>query len=80
MAIGLPTVATHIGGLGDLIIDGYNGLLAEPTSESIGRCLRRLVENGELREVMGKRGRETAEAFGRDVWRGRWMGLLLASR
>ena len=31
MSFGIPCVATNVGGTAELVIDGYNGLLVEPT-------------------------------------------------
>lgn len=38
MASGLPSVLTDIGGANEMIIEGFNGLLVEPSSEAIANC------------------------------------------
>ena len=46
LAAGCPTVATAVGGIKEIITDGYNGLLAEPESaESIAEKVLELIES-----------------------------------
>jgi len=35
MAVGCAVIASYVGGLSDLIIDGFNGLLIKPTAEGL---------------------------------------------
>jgi len=66
-----PVVATAVGGIPEIVTDGETGLLipSPPTAESLGRALRRLLENPGLRRRMGERGREAFEArFTADRW------------
>lgn len=78
MSSGLPVVATNVGGLNDLIIDGYNGLLVPPTTEALLRAVSRLVEDAGLRRRLGERARATARAFDKRIWRERWREVLIA--
>jgi glycosyltransferase involved in cell wall biosynthesis len=41
---GLPVVATPVGGLGNLIVPGFNGYLVEPTPKSIARGLSECMQ------------------------------------
>jgi len=64
MAVGLPVVASPVGGIPELIIDGENGFLVSPTSEKEVRdAIIKLLKNPFLREKMGKIGRERFEAY-----------------
>ena len=77
MATGLATICTHVGGLGNLVIDGYNGLLIEPTAASLTEAIDRLVTDSALRTHLGVMGRESvAASFSREVWRRRWTRLI----
>jgi glycosyltransferase involved in cell wall biosynthesis len=49
------------GGPAELVVDGVNGLVCEPTPESLARALRRLAEDAALAERMGGEARRTAE-------------------
>ncbi len=55
----LPVVATRVGGIPEIIEDGENGYLVN-TYDVAGfiEDLKRLIENKELRENLGKRGEE----------------------
>lgn len=59
MAIGIPCVASPVGINKELIIDGVNGFLCESLKDWEER-ISILIEDSELRSVMGKRGREIA--------------------
>jgi glycosyltransferase involved in cell wall biosynthesis len=66
MAIGLPTVASRIGGLPELIEDGWSGLLVPPGDDvRLAEVLDRLVRDGELRLRLGRNARLAAvDRFG----------------
>jgi polysaccharide pyruvyl transferase CsaB len=76
MACGHAVVATPVGGLTDLILDGYNGLLVAPRVDALQAVLERLIEDRDLRTRLGARARETAAAFSIDRWRQAWRHLL----
>ena len=49
LAVGTPMVATAVGGVGEIVSDGVNGLLVPPGSpEAFGHALQRLLESPEL--------------------------------
>jgi glycosyltransferase involved in cell wall biosynthesis len=63
MMFGKPVVGCRAGGMPEIIADGETGLLAEPgDEESLLRCLDRLAADADLRERLGRRGREVYEA------------------
>src|SRR5205814_2812490 len=59
---GTPSVALRVGGLPESIADGETGLLADD-GPALTAAVRRLVEDGELRERMGAAARERAAEF-----------------
>jgi glycosyltransferase involved in cell wall biosynthesis len=62
-AAGRPIVTTSTPGCREVVRDGDNGLLVPPRdAESLADALRRLLRDPPLRERMGRRGREIAEA------------------
>ena len=62
LAMRIPVVSTPVGGIPELIEDGVNGLLVPPgDARSLAAALARLLEDGELRERMGKAGRTAVE-------------------
>jgi glycosyltransferase involved in cell wall biosynthesis len=60
MALGVPTVATAIGANFRVIENGISGFLVK-TDEEWYNALERLIENPQLRETLGKAGRERVE-------------------
>lgn len=65
MAAGKPIIASHVGGVPEMVDDGRNGLLIPPAAprELTGACLK-LLENPERAQEMGRAGRQiVAERF-----------------
>jgi glycosyltransferase involved in cell wall biosynthesis len=59
MAHGKPVVASAVGGLKDLVVDGETGLLVPPGDVAALRAaLQRLLADGDLRRRFGSAGRE----------------------
>jgi glycosyltransferase involved in cell wall biosynthesis len=59
MAMGLPIIASRIGGLPEIVQDGQTGLLFEPgNSEDLARKARLLWDNPEFCRKLGLSGRE----------------------
>jgi glycosyltransferase involved in cell wall biosynthesis len=59
MASGIPVVATRIGGIPDMMIEGETGLLFDPGNiEELRKCLDTLVREPDLRRRMGEAGHE----------------------
>lgn len=63
MAMGTPVMATRIAGIPSLIVDNVNGLLVEPGSVgAIADGMERLLDDGVLRNRLGREARSTIEA------------------
>lgn len=62
MAFEVPVLATRIAGIPRLIDDGVNGLLVPPGAvDALVFGVRRFLEDRDMREKFGKKGRETIE-------------------
>jgi glycosyltransferase involved in cell wall biosynthesis len=60
MQFGVPVVATHVGGIPDIIDDGVNGLLISPGSvKDLSSKLKVLLNDKVLRTNMGNNARES---------------------
>jgi len=58
LAVGVPTIASNIGGLPEMIIDGQNGFLIEPGNvEQLANKMTALLTNDKLNEDMGKKAK-----------------------
>jgi len=59
LAMGKPVVGTTVGGIPEVIRPGETGLLAPPKDpQALAQALRQLREHPELRQEMGRRGRD----------------------
>jgi glycosyltransferase involved in cell wall biosynthesis len=71
LAVGVPAVATRVGGIPD-IVTADTGLLAPPEPGPIADAVRTLAADPELREKLGAAGREQfLERFEAKGWVGR---------
>jgi glycosyltransferase involved in cell wall biosynthesis len=63
MAAGLPVVASAVGGLNEIVVEGETGLLVAPArADELAAALARVDADEELRQRLGRAGRERAEA------------------
>lgn len=51
LAAGLPTVATDVGGLGNLVVPGFNGELVSPTPEALAEAVLRVASPSTWRSM-----------------------------
>lgn len=78
MSAGCVVVATCVGGLTNIIIDGYNGKLVIPEEEDLFAALHQVVTNVELRHRLAERAYATVkESLSTDIWREKWRRVLL---
>lgn len=63
LACGLPIVASSVGAIPELVVDGMNGLVVPPGDPlGLATALARLVDDESLRIEMGRRSRAMAES------------------
>jgi sugar transferase (PEP-CTERM/EpsH1 system associated) len=63
MAMGLPVVATRVGGADELVRDGLTGVLVPPHApREMADGLAQLLQDGQARQAMGAAGRARVEA------------------
>lgn len=60
-ACGLPVVGIPEGGIRETVVDGVNGITADPTPRAVGSAVRRLFEDPQLARRLGRQGRERVE-------------------
>lgn len=64
LACGVPVVASRVGALGEIVLDGDCGLLVEPGDvQGLTQALDRLISDPGLRRRLGRRGKEHALTF-----------------
>jgi glycosyltransferase involved in cell wall biosynthesis len=77
---GLPVIATRLGGIPEMIVDGQTGILVAPGDEAgFVRAVERLLPDPDLRLRMGRAAREhMARHFDPDVNYNRFLDRLVA--
>jgi glycosyltransferase involved in cell wall biosynthesis len=64
MATGVPVVASKVGGIPDILTDGYNGLMVEPRNPgALAEAILRLLRDDALRKRLVERGLETVRGL-----------------
>lgn len=76
MASKTAIIATRVGGLTDLIIDGYNGKLVNPNEECLLSAIEELIENKEKRELYAQNAYLVSKAFSKDIWFDKWSEVI----
>ncbi|SEG13888.1 Glycosyltransferase involved in cell wall bisynthesis [Eubacterium ruminantium] len=79
MAAGCATVCTNVGGMTNIVLDGFNGLMVRPVAEEIRDAIEELIINHEKRQYLASNGRLTVEkSFSYEKWKNSWEKLLSA--
>lgn len=60
MSCGTPIVVTDIGGLPDIVKDGYNGFMVKPDADELGAAMVKILKDTKLAKRMGQNGRKLA--------------------
>ena len=69
LAAGLPLVVTPVGGLGNLVVPQFNGLIVEPTADALAGALTELAEDAAW-QGMHAHALSMRHAFGMERWKG----------
>ncbi|WP_372590332.1 glycosyltransferase family 4 protein [Fervidobacterium pennivorans subsp. carthaginiensis] len=78
MASGCAVIATNVGGMTNIIINRYNGILVNPAAEELYEAIEELIQDSSLRNRIGRLGRQTVECgFNLQTWKDSWKKVLL---
>lgn len=72
LSSGNAVICTRIGGLTDLILNGYNGLLVEPTGDAMKQAIIDLLSHPEKIVELKRNAVKTAQSFSKTQWKERW--------
>lgn len=72
MAAGNCVVATNVGGLPDIVVDGVSGVLIEPTAEALHEALTSLLDDPDTVRRLGEQARDFARHFSKARWTRSW--------
>ena len=77
MSAGCAVIATNVGGITNIIINRYNGLIIKPDVNALVNALLELIENAEERKELAQKGKETVrKAFSITRWEQEWKSVL----
>lgn len=77
MASSCAVIATNVGGITNVLLDNFNGLLVNPEEKQLRQALEKLVINKKLREKLSANAYHTVlESFNFDLWKDRWRKVL----
>jgi glycosyltransferase involved in cell wall biosynthesis len=64
MSVGRPIIASRVGGLSDIVVDGENGFLVPPDDwRALREAIQRLLDDPSLRERMGAMAKQRVVKF-----------------
>ncbi|QPK05348.1 glycosyltransferase family 4 protein [Vibrio kanaloae] len=77
MGAGCAVIASDVGGMTNIVLDGFNGVMVKPSTSEFYDALENLVINGDSRRKIAKAGWETATStFSLEKWSASWIRLL----
>jgi glycosyltransferase involved in cell wall biosynthesis len=76
LATNNAVISTNVGGLPNLIVNGYNGLLIRPNVWDLVQAAETLISDRLLAGKLATNGLNTAEAFSKDAWERRWAEVI----
>ena len=77
MACYCVPIVSNVGGLTNVILDGYNGFLVNPTSNEFCEKIEFLINNKTNLKLMGDNARKTVEvSFSFTKWKSKWEDVI----
>lgn len=77
MSVGCACICSDVGGMSNIVLDGFNGIIIEPNEELLYKAICDLVENEEKRNNISKYAMETIRhSFSLDKWKKSWIDLI----
>lgn len=76
MSCGNAVIATRVGGLSDLVIHNYNGLLIEPQAHALKEAIISLIEHPSKLALLKQRARTVSRSFSKQSWVNQWSNLI----
>lgn len=77
MGAGCAVVCTNVGGMTNIILNRYNGIMISPSEEDLYVALKELIENYELRKFLSQKAVETVQhSFNKERWENEWLNIV----
>ncbi|WP_345992288.1 glycosyltransferase family 4 protein [Chryseobacterium sp. Chry.R1] len=78
MACGAIPIASNVGGMTNIVIDGFNGFLVEPKSSEYFKVIEKIIlmEKNHLK-ILSENSKGTLEnGFSKELWENRWLSYI----
>lgn len=73
MSAGCAVIASNVGGMTNIVLSEFNGLMISPEKRQLIEALELLICNEPLRKQLAKNAHNTVEAaFSKEKWKKRW--------
>ena len=70
-------VCTNVGGMTNIVIDHYNGLMVNPDESELYNAMKEVIENENLRKRLIDNGYATVkDSFSLELWKQRWADFI----
>ena len=71
-------IATHVGGMTNMIIDGYNGYLVYPSEKEIYKAIERTLDltESEYSSIVRNAWEVANCSFSKRIWEKRWLEFI----
>jgi len=77
MAGGCAVIATDVGGITNIILNGYNGIIIKPSKIELKNAIEKLICNIQLRNKLINNAISTvSEAFSYEIWEQKWKEVI----
>lgn len=76
LATNNAVIATNVGGLPNLIVDGYNGKLIRADYFELAAAIEELADDRATLARLAAHGIESSSAFAKKAWEGRWREVI----
>lgn len=78
MASSCAVICTNVGGMTNIVLDHFNGLIISPTVSQLYNALKELIENENLRIRLSRNAYNTVStSFCLDKWKSEWKKIIL---
>lgn len=81
MAARCAVICTNVGGMTNIVIDQYNGLMIRPIESDLYNALVELIENEDKRIALSNKAYETVKyGFSHELWSEKWERVLIKAK
>lgn len=81
MSSGCAVICTNVGGMTNIVIDHFNGIMINPEEEALYQAIKKLIENRSLLNNIANNAYHTVcSSFSLDSWQEKWAQIIRESK